>query len=42
MSKRYCCLLASGNEMKLSSISFPLASKQQYLFEIYVVLYVQF
>jgi len=33
---------ASGNEIKLlSSISFPLASSQQNLFDIYLMLYVQ-
>jgi len=34
-------LLASGNEMELSSISFPLASSQQNLFDMYLMLYVQ-
>jgi hypothetical protein len=32
---------ASGNEMELNSISFPLASRQQYLFDIYLLQYVQ-
>jgi len=40
MSNRYCYLLASGNEMECSSISFPLASRQQYLFDMYLLLYV--
>jgi len=35
-------LAACLNEMELSSISYPLASRQQYLFDIYLVLYVQF
>jgi len=40
MSNRYCGLLASGNEMEHSSISFLLTSRQQYLYDIYLLLYV--
>jgi len=39
MPKRYSGLLASGNEMEISSKSFPLASSQQYLFDICLLLY---
>ena len=35
MSNRYCCLLASGYEKEL------MASRQQYLFDICLLLYVQ-
>ena len=37
LSNRYCCLLASGYE----ELSSPLASRQQYLFDICLSLYVQ-
>jgi len=40
LSNRYCCLLASGYEVE-STTSYPLASRQQYMFDKCLLLYVQ-
>jgi len=39
MSNRYCCLLVSGNEMELHLV--PASKQTQYLFDIYLLMYVQ-
>jgi hypothetical protein len=40
MSKRYCCLLAGGNEMEEFHL-VPASKQSHHLYDIYLMLYVQ-